>query len=447
MNPEARSRFLAALSPEDSDLLLSDWRFHARDAQLPPPGDWTLWSIIAGRGSGKTQAASAWLCESARDMPGARFAIVCRTAADVRDTAVEGPAGVIETARRFFTEDVPKWEPSKRKVTWPSGATALCFSSDEPDQLRGPQFHRVWGDEVASWAEYATFSNMLLGLRLGDRPRGVLTTTPKMGSKIMREILKDPSAVFSRMKTTENAANLSPAFLEAIARRYGGTTLGRQELDGEFMTEAPGALFKRSDIDGARVTVAPADLVRIVVAIDPAVTANENSDETGIVVAGKDRAGELFILEDCSGRMSPDAWARRAVDAFDRWKADRIVAETNQGGAMVELTIRSVRADAPYTGVTATRGKALRAEPVAALYEQGRVHHVSAFPDLEDQMCSWEPGDASPDRLDALVWACTELGAGSVFVCGPGGVDGPGMGGFDSRDGGLFTDFLGSDSR
>lgn len=420
MNPEARSRFLEALSPEDSDFLLSDWRFLARAAQIPPPGDWTLWAIIAGRGSGKTQAASAWLCESARDMPGARFAIVCRTAADVRDTAIEGPAGILETARKYFAADVPVWASSKRKIQWSSGAYALCFSSDEPDQLRGPQFHRAWGDEVASWPEYATFSNMLLGLRMGAHPRAILTTTPKMGSKIMREILKDPSAVFSRMRTTDNAAHLSPAFLEAIARRYGGTTLGRQELDGEFMTEAPGALFRRADIDKARVHVPPADLVRIVVAVDPAVTAHEGSDETGIVIAGRDRAGEIYILEDCSGRMSPDAWARRAVDAFDRWKADRIVAETNQGGAMVELTIRHVRPDVPYTGVTATRGKALRAEPVAALYEQGRVHHCGVFADLEDQMCSWEPGDTSPDRLDALVWAGTELGESETFLCGPG---------------------------
>jgi phage terminase large subunit-like protein len=212
------------------------------------------------------------------------------------------------------------------------------------------------------------------------------------------------------------------------------------------MTEAPGALFKRSDIDKARVAVPPAELVRIVVAVDPATTANENSDETGIIVAGRDRAGEIYILEDRSGRMSPDAWARRAVAAFDEWKGDRIVAEQNQGGAMVELTIRHVRPDVPYTGVTATRGKALRAEPISSLYEQGKVHHCGGLADLEDQMTSWEPGDASPDRLDALVWACTELGAGTFVVASPGGSDGFGVGGFDGAEG-SFTDFLDSDSR
>lgn len=451
LDPETRSRFLRQLTVEQSATLLNDPRFHLRDAQLAPPGLWRWWLVLGGRGSGKSQAASVWLNESAAEMPGARFAIVCRTAADVRDVAVEGPAGVIETARRWFQSvRPPVYEPSKRRVTFASGATALCGSAAEPDLWRGPQFHRAWLDELGAWERgVEAWSNIELGLRLGEHPKAVVTTTPKLGSRVLQGLISDPSVVTTRMKTAENWA-LSTSTREAYERRWKGTSLAAQELEGQWLTESPGAIFKLKDIEAGRLAVLPAgvSLTRIVVAVDPAVSAHEGSDETGIVVAGRDASGEIYVLEDVSGRYSPHQWALAAVSAFDRWHADRIVAEKNMGGDLVEANLRSARSSVPITLVSAVRGKAIRAEPVASEYERHRVHHIGRFEDLEAQLVGWEPGDrSSPDRLDALVWAATELGAGSVFVCGPGGVDGPGMGGFDSRDGGLFTDFLGSDSR
>lgn len=333
-----------------------------------------------------------------------RAALIGRTAADVRDVMVEGESGILAKSAPGFR---PTYEPSKRRLTWPNGAMATTYSADQPDQLRGPQHSWAWADELAAWPYRDTWDQVQFGLRLGAHPRFAVTTTPRPTS-LVRELLKDPRVFVVRGSTYDNASNLAPDFLAKMRKRYEGTTLGRQELHAEVFDEAPGALWKRSRIDELRRLVVP-DLVRIVVAIDPAITASEDSDETGIVVAGRCRDFSLWTIEDVSGRYSPDEWARKAIDAFVRWKADRLVAEANQGGDMVEDVIRQRDRDVPIRLVHASRGKATRAEPVAALAEQGRAHHVGSHPALEDQLCTWVPGMPSPDRMDAYVWAGTDL--------------------------------------
>jgi phage terminase large subunit-like protein len=285
---------------------------------------------------------------------------------------------------------------------------ATVYSADEPERLRGPQHDGAWCDELASWRfADAAWANLQFGLRLGQAPRSVITTTPKP-IRILKELLTAESTVVSRGSTYENRGNLADSFIDAVRTRYEGTRLGRQELYAELLEDAEGALWKRDEIEEHRVREAP-ELKRIVVACDPAATSGEEANETGIVVAGVSRSGEGYVLDDRTVRASPLKWAERAVAAYHVFKADRLIAETNQGGEMVKQTIATVDPKVPYKGIHATRGKLTRAEPVAALYEQGRVHHVGAFPELEDQLCQWEPGAPSPDRLDALVWALTEL--------------------------------------
>lgn len=333
--------------------------------------------------------------------------MVGQTAADVRDVMIEGESGILAVSPPWFE---PKYEPSKRRLTWPNGAIATAYSADEPRQLRGPQHDFAWADELASWATPEAWDQLMFGLRLGDDPRVIVTTTPRP-TRIIRELLADPTTHATRGSTYDNRANLAPAFFEQIIRKYEGTRLGRQELHAEVLDDVPGALWTRAMLDATRNHPTPPDLVRIVVAIDPAVTSGEDSDETGIVIAGKDAGGEFHILADRSCRMTPDGWARRAVTAFDEHNADRIVAEVNNGGDLVEATLRTVRRNIPYTKLHATRGKRVRAEPIAALYEQGKVHHYGDLAALEDQMTAFVPDgmDGSPDRVDALVWALTEL--------------------------------------
>ena len=378
------------------------WEAWARDDQLAPPGDWSVWLIKAGRGWGKTRVGAEWVRSVAT--PGARIALIGPTAADVRDVMIEGESGLLSVCEPWA---LPTYEPSKRRVTWPNGAMATAYSAEEPDRLRGPQHTHAWCDEVAAWAGAETWDMAMMGLRLGDKPRVVATTTPKM-VPLMRTIQASPGLVVTRGRTLDNAANLAPSFLTGLMARYEGTRLGRQELEGEDLDDNPDALWSREVIDACRLREAP-DLVRVVVAIDPAVTSNADSDETGIVVAGLGADGRGYVLADRSGRFKPDAWARRAVEAYHEFKADRIVAEGNQGGEMVAHVLGTVEQGLPLRIVHATRGKATRAEPIAALYEQGRVSHVGGLPQLEDQLCTWTPGGSSPDRLDALVWALTEL--------------------------------------
>jgi phage terminase large subunit-like protein len=318
---------------------------------------------------------------------------------------VEGESGVLAICP---PAERPLYEPSKRRLTWPNGAMATVYSADEPERLRGPQHDGAWCDELASWRfADAAWANLQFGLRLGQAPRVVVTTTPKP-IRIVKELLALESTVVTRGSTYENRGNLADSFIQAVRDRYEGTRLGRQELYAELLEDAEGALWKRDELDDHRVRLAP-DLKRIVVAVDPAATSNEESNETGIVVAGVAKDGQGYVLDDRTCRASPLKWAERAVSAYHAFRADRLVAETNQGGDMVRTTIATVDPKVAYKAVHATRGKLTRAEPVAALYEQGRVHHVGSFPDLEDQLCQWEPGAPSPDRLDALVWCLTEL--------------------------------------
>jgi phage terminase large subunit-like protein len=320
-------------------------------------------------------------------------------------------------------EERPIYEPSKRRLTFPNGATITTFTGEEPDQLRGPQHDFVWIDELAKF-KYAeeTWDNMEMGLRLGSNPQVFCTTTPRP-IPIIKRLIKDPTTIDIRFSTAQNADNLSPIFLKRIQERYAGTRLGRQELEGEVLDDNPNALWQRDMIEALRVQTAP-QLVRVVVGVDPAVSGGEDSDETGIIVDGIDARGHGYTLADYTVKGSPLEWARAVVKAFTEWKADRVIGEVNNGGDLVEANLRTVDRNIPYKGVHATRGKAIRAEPIAALYEQGKWHHVGTFPQLEDQMTEWEPNgknQKSPDRMDAHVWAAVELtgrGHSTVMVAG-----------------------------
>lgn len=423
MNRLERATLLRSLSPEELEALESCWDFWARDEQLPPTDrPWAFWLLLGGRGAGKTAALTAWACSMAEQNPGARIAAVARTAADARDVLVEGDSGIIEVSRKYWPHAVPRYEPSKRRLTWPNGAQAATYSDAEGDQLRGPQHHFAVGDECATWSA-ETMSNLRLGLRLGKMPRAAFATTPRP-SRLLRELMSDPACVTSRMSTYANKGNLPPQFFSAVLKRYEGTSLARQEILGEVLDEAPGALWTRETLEKTRVLIAPEDLVRIVVAIDPSVSSGEGSDECGLVVAGRDRPGEFFVIEDASGRMSPDAWAKRAVELFRRHKADRVIGEANNGGDLIESVLRTVDKNVPYSKVHASRGKVARAEPIAALFEQGRAHLVGLMPELSDQLCCYVPGESSsPDRMDAMVWALSELNDGETFLCSPSGGD------------------------
>ena len=366
---------------------------------------------MAGRGFGKTRVGAEWIREEVMAGRMRRVALVGPTAADARDVMVEGESGLLAVCDRYNWR--PKYEPSKRRITFPNGAIATTYSAEEADRLRGPQHDGAWSDEVAAWSEPEAWDMLQFGLRLGTNPRQIATTTPKP-VKVVKDLLKqeaDGVVVVTRGSTYDNRANLAPSFLAQIIRRYEGTRLGRQELEGELLDDVLGALWTYSMIERDRVQEGPHELdwQRIVVGVDPAATNTEESSETGIIVAGIDIYGAGYVLEDCSLRGTPLEWARAAVDAYDRWGADRVVAEVNNGGLMVEQTLRTVRENLPVTQVRASRGKMTRAEPVAALYEQSRVHHVGGFPQLEDQMTSYDGTGESPDRMDALVWALTHL--------------------------------------
>jgi predicted phage terminase large subunit-like protein len=369
----------------------------------------------AGRGGGKTRAGSEWILKRVRE--GSRhIALIGQTASDVRDTMVElGESSIMKVAR---LEERPIYEPSKRRLTFPNGAVATTFTGEEPDQLRGPQHDSVWIDELAKFKyPEETWDMMEFGLRLGKNPQVFCTTTPRP-IPIIKRLVKDPMTIDVRFSTMQNAENLSPIFIQRVKERYAGTRLGRQELDGEILDDNPYALWQRAVLDEQRVKQAP-QLNRVVVGVDPAVTGNEDSDETGIIVAGKGVDGHYYVIDDQTMRGSPNEWALMVVKCYQTHKADRIVAEVNNGGDMVEATLKTVNRSLSFRAVHATRGKAIRAEPIAALYEQGKVHHVGTYPQLEDQMCEWipnEPDQKSPDRMDAMVWALTELSTrGGVF--------------------------------
>jgi phage terminase large subunit-like protein len=418
------------MTQEEARRFLFDWRsWWARPDQLAPSGPWTTWVILAGRGYGKTRVLSEWVREQVSCKRAGRIALVAPTTADVRDVLVEGPSGIIACCPDY---DRPVYEPSKRRLTWPNGAVAITYSADEPERLRGPQHDAAVCDELAAWRYPEAWDMLMFGLRQGADPRAVVATTPKP-VKLLKDLLareckngiydKSHDVVVTRGSTYENQANLAPTFINTIVRKYEGTRLGRQELLAELLTDVPNALWQRDNIDKLRVVKAP-ELRRIVVAIDPAAKSTEGSDETGIVVAGIGRDQHGYLLNDLSGHYQPLGWARRAITAFRDYKADRVIAEINNGGEMVEATLRSVDKGISYKAVHATRGKVIRAEPIAALYEQGKMHHVGSFPQLEDQLCEMTldfdrtAAGYSPDRLDAAVWAFTELMPSSVSSFG-----------------------------
>lgn len=394
---------LRALSPAEQYHLLYDWPSWARPEQLPPPGDWLTWLVQAGRGFGKSRTGSEWIRYRVQNEGARRIALVGRTPADVRDTMVEGESGILACCP---DDNRPVYEPSKRRLTWPNGAMALTFTSYEPDQLRGPQFDSILWDELAAFKYLReTWDNGQLTLRLGSNPRQVVTTTPRPVA-LLKEIAKARSTHVTRGTTYDNLINLAPNFREQILARYKGTARGQQEIMGELLDDLPGALWHRSII----IYREPAELRRICVAVDPAATSNEDSDETGIIVCGVDINNRGIVLGDYSLRASPDVWGRKVVWAYHQHNANLVVAEANNGGEMIQHVLRTVDPTVPVKLVHATVGKHTRAEPVAALYEQGKVYHARPFADLEDQMCTWLPDDAqSPDRMDALVWAFSEL--------------------------------------
>ena len=366
---------------------------------------------MAGRGFGNTRLGAEWLAAKAVRNDGVRCAIVARTFSDTRNVCVEGVSGILSILREY--DAVKDWNKSNGILTLKNGSIIQTFSADTPDSLRGPQFHYAWTDELAAWQYDDTWNQLQFGLRLGDHTQTVITTTPRP-TKLIKDLVKRESTVVTRGSTFDNAENLSQSALLEMQERYAGTRLGQQELFGAILDDNPGALWSRGLLETARVKEAPT-LTRVVVGIDPAVTSGDESDSTGIVVAGMTPDGHYYILADYTLKASPQVWAEKAVYAFELHKADRIIAETNNGGDLVVHLLQQVKNTVPVKKVTASRGKAVRAEPIAALSEQGKLHMVGYFPELEDELCEYEPGTStkSPDRMDAMVWAVTELSEGS----------------------------------
>ena len=414
----------SSLTPEQADAFLHDWSFLARDEQVQPEGDgWAYWLYLAGRGAGKTRTGA----EFTRDMIKKgykRIGMIAPTSADARDVMVEGESGILSCSwdqdvdNKGDVMGIPQYEPSKRRLTWRNGAQAFTYSADEPERLRGPQHDLLWADELAAWRRPETWDLAMFGLRLGKKPLAFISTTPKP-QKLIIDLMKDPFCTVTRGSTYDNRANLPDTFFATIIKKYENTRLGDQELLGIILEEAEGALWTRGLLDMSRKDI-PTDkdfyFVRIVVAVDPAITAKTESSETGIIVVGLGNDGEGYIIADYSGTYSPGKWAKKSVAAYRLHKANFVVAEGNQGGEMVRHTIHTRDKNVPVTIVYASRGKAARAEPVAALFEQNRCHMTGKLSQLEDQLCVWEPlsGKESPDRLDAMVWGVTfcMLGAG-----------------------------------
>jgi phage terminase large subunit-like protein len=421
-----RKHAMNRLGDDEIEALLFDWKFWARPEQLPPAGDWTTWAVFAGRGTGKTRMAAEFVRDEIESGRSKYPIFIGADAEDVRKVMVTGESGMLSICPPWFT---PTYEPSVKQLTFPNGVVAHLFGAHEPDKLRGPQSDLIWADEIAKW-QYPTeaYDNAVFGNRLGNHPRRVVTSTPRpitlvrllMGRDSSQKGAEpDTSVVLNpAMATYDNFANLAPSFIKELLKKYQGTRLGRQELMGELLLDIPGALWTLDMIEKDRVQPHQAptadDIKRIVVAIDPAVTSGETSNETGIIAACVTWNDHYYVLADDSGRWKAtgdDGWAARAVNRLRMLGGDRIIGEVNNGGDLVEATIRIYDQNVPYKAVHASRGKRKRGEPIASLYEQHRVHHVGTFSNLEDQQITWVPGggDESPDRSDALIWALTEL--------------------------------------
>jgi len=419
--PRHKSYFLSNLTERESREISSCWKIFAHAHQTPPDlapsGDpWHTWLMIAGRGSGKTRAGAEWIRAQALGLPpfatekASRIALVGETEHDVREVMIEGVSGLLAVHAHH---ERPAWISSRKRLEWRDGQIAQAFSADDPESLRGPQFSCAWSDEMAKWryAE-AAFDMLQFGLRLGSQPRQLITTTPRP-TALLKRLIEDPTSVVTRAATRANAHNLAPTFLQNVMGRYAGTRTGRQELDGEIIEDRPDALWSRALLEKCRVSEAP-ELQRIVVAVDPPATSSKRADACGIVAAGITDGGVCYVLaDDTVSGATPNAWANKAIALWLKLQADALVAEVNQGGDMVRAVIQQVDPDIPVIEARANRGKYLRAEPVATLYEQGRVKHAGVFAALEDEMCDFAPGGLStgksPDRVDALVWAIAQL--------------------------------------
>lgn len=405
LTEQERQSWLEQLSTEQRALLRYDWRFWARPGQLAPDGDWRTWLVLAGRGFGKTEIGAQWIRERVKS--GARtVALVAETQKDLEEVMIPRILKVSPP------DEMPEVRYKPVRLRWPSGAVAFGYNGTEPDQLRGPEFDTAWVDEFAKYAKARDTWDMLQFTMRQGSPQVLVTTTPRP-IPIIKEIIAEETTVVTRGSTMDNADNLAASFMDKIVAKYAGTRLGRQELDGEIVDDVPGALWTRAMIDATRVKEAPA-LARVVIAIDPSGTdGDDEGDDVGIVAAGRGVDGRGYVLADRTCKLSPEGWARIGVTAYYEFEADRIVAERNFGGAMVKSVIKTTDSNVPYKEVTASRGKAVRAEPISALYEQGRVSHVGGHPELEDEMVLMTPGgylgDKSPNRTDALVWALTEV--------------------------------------
>jgi phage terminase large subunit-like protein len=409
LHPDTLKEVLGHFNDAEKAALFYKWELWARPEQLEPPAPWRRWLNLGGRGAGKTRTGAEWV-RKYKDRHG-RIALVGQTAGDVREVMVEGPSGIMAISPPW---DKPFYEPSKRRLTWPNGAVANTFSGDEPDQLRGPNLEIAWCDELAKF-KYAqeAWDNLIFGLRVGSWPRVCITTTPRP-IPLLRKVMNQEGTVLVRSTTYDNRANLAPEFFDELSA-YEGTRLGRQELYAELLTDMPGALWTLDLLDAVRVMKADElpEMKRIVVGIDPSGTAHNEGAQQGIVVCGAGKNGAFYVIDDCSCSETPQGWARQAVNAFFRWGADCIVAERNFGGDMVKATIQGAAPGVPIRMITASRGKHIRAEPIAALYERGRVRHIGYFAELEAQLCQFThegyQGRKSPDRADALVHALSEL--------------------------------------
>ncbi len=413
MKPNSFARLVAGLSDDEVKSLEHEWLLWARKEQLAPKGDWTTWVLMGGRGSGKTRAGAEWVRQLANgnlgQNPVEQIALVSETMSEARAVMVEGPSGILSIGP---IAERPKFDRTRNMLVWENGAKGMLMSASEPDRFRGPQFGAAWCDEVSKWPNAEAAWDMLqFGLRLGDMPRQMVTTTPKP-TRLIKRLLNDKRCVFTRMRTRDNAANLASSFFKDIVGRYEGTRLGRQELDGELIEDMPNALWSRSGIEACRVRKKPA-MQRVLVSVDPAVSANANSDACGIIIAGRTERGALVMADETLKPAPPLRWARTVVTAYHRFGADAVVAEVNQGGDLVTNLIAQIDPNVPVIQVRATRSKWVRAEPVAALYERGLIEHCSGLNELEDEMCAFGPNGLadghSPDRVDALVWALTTL--------------------------------------
>lgn len=402
LTPEELDAALETLNDQEAEFVCADWLLNARPEQLAPQGDWRIWLFLGGRGAGKTRSGAEWVAEGVANGAMRRIGLLGATYDDARAVMIEGESGLLGVS------DGADFEPSLRRVRWPNGAIARVLSAEEPDSLRGHQFDAIWADEFCKWADPQGALDMaLMALRLGTDPRMAITTTPRAIEALL-ELVTSPDVAVTRSGTAANAEHLAPGFLETMQRRYGGSRLGRQELEAELIEDNDAALWRRAWIENARVKSSP-PLGRIVIAVDPPVSAD--GDECGIVVAGKmEDDGDGYVLADMSlGGLTPQRWAERVADAYEAHKADSVIAESNQGGEMVKQVLQQAHAHLPVRLVHATRDKRTRATPVAALYEAGRIHHVGVLPELEDQLCQYDGTGSSPDRLDALVWALSDL--------------------------------------